>query len=102
LRYVASVVRAPLVCVIQEAPPTTDLTDDLLNEVGCVFALHAGVARYAVVKALQDALGALQRDGHTAAVRDRMASFTDYNAVLGLDDWLALEQRYLGAAPGAL
>lgn len=101
LRYVADVVRAPLVTVIQEAPPTTELTDDMLNAVGCVFALHAGVLRYAVVKAMQDVLGALHRDGNTAAVRERMGSFDQYNAVLGLDEWMALEQRHLGPAPSA-
>ena len=99
LRYVASVVRAPLVTVIQEAPPTTDLTDALLEEVGCAFALHAGVLRYAVVHAMQEVLRALHRDGHTASVRDRMGSFDQYNAVLGLNEWLGLEQRYLGPAP---
>jgi 2-methylisocitrate lyase-like PEP mutase family enzyme len=94
LRYVAGVVRAPLVTVIQEAPPTTLLTNELLESVGCVFALHAGVARYAAVKALQDAFAALHRDSHTETVRDRMASFADYNAILGLDDWLAMEKRF--------
>lgn len=100
LRYVASVVKAPLVCVIQEKPPTTDLSDELLNEVGCAFALHAGVVRYAVVKAMQETMGALYRDGNTNAVRSMMASFEDYNAVLGLNEWLAMEERYLGPPPG--
>jgi hypothetical protein len=54
------------------------------------------VVRYAVVKALQDALGALHRDGNTAAVRGMMAGFDQYNAVLGLDKWLKLEEHYLG------
>ena len=102
LRYVADVVRAPLVTVIQETPPTTLLTNAMLDAVGCAFAIHAGVVRYAVVKAVQDALGALHRDGNTASVRELMGSFGDYNGVLGLDDWLALEERYLGAAPRAL
>ena len=101
LRFVADVVRAPLVAVIQETPPTTLLTDEVLNSVGCAFAIHAGVVRYAVVKAVQDALGALHRDGNTGAVRAAMGSFGDYNAVLGLDDWLALEHKYLGDAPKA-
>jgi 2-methylisocitrate lyase-like PEP mutase family enzyme len=96
LRYVACVVRAPLVAVIHEKPPTTELTNDLLNEVGCAFALHAGVTRYAAVKALQTVLGALRRDGNTATVRDMMASFEDYNAVLGMNEWLALEAKYAG------
>jgi 2-methylisocitrate lyase-like PEP mutase family enzyme len=101
LRYVASVVRAPLVTVIQEAPPSTELGDALLDEVGCAFALHAGVLRYAVVKAMQDVLQALHRDGNTSSVRDRMGSFDQYNAVLGLQDWLDLEQRHLGPPPRA-
>jgi 2-methylisocitrate lyase-like PEP mutase family enzyme len=98
LRYVADVVRAPLVCVIQETPPTTLLTNEILESVGCVFALHAGVARYAAVKALQDAFSALHRDSHTESVRDRMASFDDYNAALGLNEWLALEQQFTDPA----
>ena len=53
------------------------------------------MVRYAVVKAVQDALVALHRDGHTQAVRDRMAGFDDYNGALGLEQWLALEERYL-------
>jgi 2-methylisocitrate lyase-like PEP mutase family enzyme len=66
----------------------------MLASVGCVFALHAGVARYAVVKALQDAFGALHQDSHTRSVRDRMASFEDYNHILGMDDWLQLERQF--------
>ncbi len=94
LRYVADVAQAPLVVVVQEAGPTTELTNAMLESVGCVFALHAGVARYAVVKALQDAFGALHQDTHTRSVRDRMASFEDYNQILGMDDWLALERQF--------
>jgi 2-methylisocitrate lyase-like PEP mutase family enzyme len=96
LAYVADIVRAPLVAVIQETPPTTELTDAVLQEAGCVLALHAGVVRYAVVKAVTDVLTALHRDHNTAAVRDRMASFEQYNDALDLRRWLDLEQRYIG------
>ena len=96
---VAEVVRAPLVAVIQETPPTSALSDADLQAAGCVFALHAGTARYAAVKALQEAFGALRRDGHTAAVQGRMASFEEYNGVLGLDQWLALERQLLEDEP---
>lgn len=99
LRYVADVVKAPLVTVIQETPPTTELTDADLQAAGCVLALHAGVARYAVVKALNEVFTALRRDASTAAVRHRMAGFDEYNAALGLDEWLALETRLLHDAP---
>jgi methylisocitrate lyase len=102
LRYVAGAIRAPLVSVIQETPPTCELTDEVLTEAGCAFALHAGVLRYAVVKAMREVLGALHRDHNTAAVRNMMASFDDYNAALGLTEWLDLEQRYLDAVPQAV
>lgn len=101
LRYVASVVRAPLVTVIQESPPTSELTDELLQEVGCVLALHAGITRYAVVQALQEVLAALHRDHHTQSVRHRMASFEQYNQALGLPEWLALEEELLKPTGGA-
>lgn len=95
LRYVAGVVRAPLVTVIQESPPTSELTDAVLQEVGCVLALHAGITRYAVVQAMHEVLTALHRDHHTGSVRHRMASFEQYNQALGLPGWLALEAELL-------
>jgi len=95
LRYASQVIQAPLVTVIQEAPPTTLLTDELLREVGCVMALHAGVARYAVVKALQTVMATLRESGSTSSVSSMMSSFDDYNKVLELDQWLNIEKHFL-------
>lgn len=95
LRYASAVIQAPLVCVIQESPPTTLLTDELLREVGCVLALHAGVARYAVVKTLQIVMSALKDSGSTASVASMMASFDEYNQVLDLNEWLDIEKKFL-------
>jgi 2-methylisocitrate lyase-like PEP mutase family enzyme len=95
LRYVAGVVRAPLVTVIQESAPTNQLTDAVLQEVGCVLALHAGTTRYAAVQAIHEVLSTLHRDQHTHAVNHRMASFEQYNQALGLPAWLALEAELL-------
>ena len=100
LRYVASVVRAPLVTVIQETPPSCELSDELLQEVGCVLALHAGTTRYAVVQAMHEVLTALHRDQNTRSVRERMASFDQYNQALGLSGWLALESELLKPMDG--
>jgi len=98
LRYVASIVKAPLVCVIQESPPTTELTDALLNEVGCSLALHAGIARYAVVKSLMDAYKALMVHGSTQSVKDKMATFEEYNDALDLNNWLEIEKYFLSTS----
>jgi 2-methylisocitrate lyase-like PEP mutase family enzyme len=94
LQYLADVVKGPLVIVVDETPPATELTDEMLKSVGCVMAMHTGVARYAVVKALETAFSALHRDRSTKDARHLMASFKEYNAALGLDDWLALESKY--------
>lgn len=94
LRYVAGVLQAPLVTVIQETPPTSELTDEILAEVGCVFALHAGALRYAATKAMRQVADALHRYHSTASVRHMMASFDEYNSVLGVDAWLDVEQKY--------
>jgi hypothetical protein len=66
------------------------------GEVGCALALHASIARYAVVKALQTAFMALHRDGGVRSLPEMFASFDEYNAVLGLDRWLSLERKYRG------
>lgn len=94
LQYVAKIAKVPLVVVIQEAGPTADLTNQTLESVGCVFALHAGTARYAAVKALKDAFQALHTDSNTLAVRDRMASFDDYNDILNMNEWLQIERQF--------
>jgi 2-methylisocitrate lyase-like PEP mutase family enzyme len=100
LRYVAGVVRAPLVTVIQESAPSNQLTDAVLQEVGCVLALHAGTTRYAAVQAMHEVLSTLHRDQHTHAVNHRMASFEQYNQALGLPAWLALEAELLKPMDG--
>jgi 2-methylisocitrate lyase-like PEP mutase family enzyme len=100
LRYVAGVVGAPLVTVIQESAPSNQLTDAVLQEVGCVLALHAGTTRYAAVQAMHEVLSTLHRDQHTHAVNHRMASFEQYNQALGLPAWLALEAELLKPMDG--
>jgi methylisocitrate lyase len=95
LQFASQFIQAPLVTVIQETPPTSILTDELLREVGCVMALHAGVARYAVVKALQTVLNSLHTTGSTASVQSMMATFDEYNDVLGLNEWLNVEKHFL-------
>jgi 2-methylisocitrate lyase-like PEP mutase family enzyme len=64
--------------------------------------LYANAALQASIRATQDVLGALQRDGSLAAVGDRLAGFAERQRTVKKDDYDALEQRYrVGAAtPG--
>ena len=93
LERVAEVVRGPLMTVLHEHPPSGDLDDAFLRSVGCVIAIHSGVLRYAVVKKLREVLATMRQDGSTRALRHEMCNLAEYNKVLGLDDWQALESK---------
>lgn len=48
----------------------------------------------AAIHAMQQTLAAINRDGHSMAVADRMVSFKDREAIIGTDDWLERDARY--------
>jgi len=91
LERVADVVRGPLMTVLHEHSPSGDLNDAFLRSVGCVIGIHSGVLRYAVVKNLRKILATMRQDESTSALRHEMCSLDEYNKLLGLDDWLALD-----------
>ncbi len=50
----------------------------------------------AAIRAMEDVLAAIARDGSTAALADRMASFTEREAVVDTAGYLARDARYAG------
>jgi 2-methylisocitrate lyase-like PEP mutase family enzyme len=48
----------------------------------------------AAIRAMEDALTAIARDGSSAAVADRMASFNDRERAVDTPGWLELDRRY--------
>ena len=93
LMMVADIVRGPLVSVIQEHPPSSELEDRLLRQVGCIVAMHSGVARYAITKKLREVFAIMHRDSSTRALREEMCTQSEYNQVLGIDSWLRLDKQ---------
>ena len=53
----------------------------------------------AALAAMEETLRALKRDGHSADLAARMASFADREAVVGTADYLALDARYRADPP---
>jgi 2-methylisocitrate lyase-like PEP mutase family enzyme len=47
----------------------------------------------AAIRAMQDVLAAIRRDGNSRAVADRMASFTERETIVGTADYLRLDQE---------
>jgi 2-methylisocitrate lyase-like PEP mutase family enzyme len=48
----------------------------------------------AAIRAMEETLAAIARDGNSAAVADRMASFKDRETAVDTDGWLQLDRRY--------
>jgi len=48
----------------------------------------------AAIRAMEDTLGAIARDGNSAAVADRMASFQEREVAVDTSAWLELDRRY--------
>jgi 2-methylisocitrate lyase-like PEP mutase family enzyme len=97
IKFASDFVNAPLACVIQESAPTNELTDDFLKSCGCILALHAGTARYSVVRALTTAFTELKEKSHTRSISSMISTFEEYNSVLDLENWLEIEKSYLNS-----
>jgi 2-methylisocitrate lyase-like PEP mutase family enzyme len=48
----------------------------------------------AAIRAMQDALAAIKRDGNSRAMTERMATFAERETVVGTPDYLELDERY--------
>lgn len=48
----------------------------------------------AAIRAMEDVLAAIKRDGNSAAMADRMASFKEREGVVGTDGYLAIDKTY--------
>ena len=97
VRRAADALGVPLVVLVEDAGLLEDLAPDELTGLGVALAVHPGTVRAAVAFAAREALRVLRRDGTSAAVRSAMVTSQEWNALLGLDEALAVERRF---APG--
>ena len=95
LKRVTSSVDAPCLVNIDGGGRLGELTVKEVEALGLRIAIYPGLARNAAGYGIREALGALKRDGNTAAVRGRMLSMQEYNQALGLADVEAWEKKYL-------
>ncbi len=81
--------------VVDERGETGAMTRAELTAAGLALALYAGAVRYTVVAAVQRTLAALHQDGSSLGYRDAMATFQEWNHVVGFDDYVELERRFV-------
>jgi 2-methylisocitrate lyase-like PEP mutase family enzyme len=97
LAALASRIPAPLVANMVEGGRTPLLSSDELGAMGYRIVLFANAALRVAAAAVRDAFAELRRTGSTAGLVDRMLTWDERQALVGLDEIEALERRY--AAP---
>lgn len=86
--------RAPLLANMVEGGRTPSMTCRELEDLGFALAIFPGSLVRMQTAAALACLESLQRDGTTAAVRDRMLDFRQLNALMGTDALLEGAARY--------
>ena len=94
LERVAEALPAPLVANMIERGATPQLTRGELRELGYALIVCPLAALFAAARAVQDVLTELREHETTAAAIDRMLTFDDFNALVGLADRYADEARF--------
>ncbi len=94
LEAIGEAIDKPLTVNMDEAGQAWQVPLEELQSMGYRLASYAGTIRYTVAWAVQNALRELKDKGTTLGLRDRMVSFQDYNAILGLDEIQLLGDRF--------
>lgn len=82
------------VCNMLEGGVTPLHTPDELKEMGFQLIVHPLTSLYAVTRAMVDVLKELKENGTTKAILPQLATFQEFNELIGLEDWFELEKRY--------
>lgn len=85
----------PLLVNVFKGGKTPMLPVERLQKMGYRIAIYPSETQRAGIYAMRQALGLLKREGTTEAMDDVLTTFKDRDKVVGLDDWQALEKKYL-------
>lgn len=99
LREIGRRLPPPLVANMVEQGATPDLPAEELAALGFQLIVYPVAGLFAATHAMQALYARLRADGHTRAMRDRLVSFPEFNALVGLDDKYALEERFRADEP---
>jgi 2-methylisocitrate lyase-like PEP mutase family enzyme len=94
LRRVAREIKAPQLVNIVFGGLTPALPQVKFREMGFSLVLYANAALQAALKAANDVLSSLKREGSLEAVRDRLASFEERQRVVAKDRYDKFEALY--------
>jgi 2-methylisocitrate lyase-like PEP mutase family enzyme len=85
----------PLMVNMFKGGKTPLLPASRLEKMGYRIAIFPSDTQRAAIYAMKETLAVLKRDGSTAAIDDRMATFQERDRLVGLGEWEKLEKRFL-------
>ncbi len=94
LRIIAREVRAPLLINMFQGGLTPLVPPDALEAMGYRVMIVPSDLQRAAIRAMQEAAAAIRDTGTAAGMGDRLAGFTERDALVGLARWQEREQRY--------
>lgn len=87
--------KGPALVNIFEGGKTPMLPAKKLEEMGFKLGIYPSQTHRAAIRAAQDLLAVLKRDGDTTAIEDRLATFTDREVAVNTKWWREKEAKYL-------
>jgi 2-methylisocitrate lyase-like PEP mutase family enzyme len=94
LKKVADTIDVPVMANMIEHGKTPLLSVDELQELGYSLVIYPLATLYMATQAMREAVKELKDTGTTAGLVDRMLAFHEFNDLVGLKDFQALERKY--------
>jgi 2-methylisocitrate lyase-like PEP mutase family enzyme len=85
---------APKLINMFEGGKTPLMPLDRLRELGYRIVIIPSDLQRAAIRAMEQVLAAIRRDGNSGAVAERMASFAEREVIVGTSEYLDLDRRY--------
>jgi 2-methylisocitrate lyase-like PEP mutase family enzyme len=94
IEAIARRIRQPLLINMFEGGKTPLVPLDRLRELGYRIVIIPSDLQRAAIRAMEETLAAIRRDGNSRAVAHRMATFAEREAAVGTPEYLELDRRY--------
>jgi 2-methylisocitrate lyase-like PEP mutase family enzyme len=90
----------PLFANIAASGKTPDIPREELGRMGFKIAIYANFAILSAIPAIEQMLASLKATGSLAASREKLATTRHIASIAGVDEYRAIEQRYLASPDG--
>ncbi|RWR90207.1 carboxyvinyl-carboxyphosphonate phosphorylmutase, chloroplastic-like protein [Cinnamomum micranthum f. kanehirae] len=100
LKEIGKQTRGYRVCNMLEGGVTPLHTPQELKAMGFHLVVHPLTTLYASARAMIDVLKELKEKGSTRDQLDKLATFEEFNQLIGLESWFELEARYCNMKSG--